>query len=190
MNKEIEIDNSETFESYADMDTVASIVSGWTKEADQMLPKEPEEIKELLLHGVTVQEWVLGRSSVLVGFGAITFNWPNNCKELGCVVTKKSFRQKGVGHSVVNKLVEAAQNMYPDTTLFALCNEKSLKLFLDNGGEIITEPDILPKEVFGECVKCPKFQDAKAQGKLCCDIPVLIPKKATVKEPEPLGCHR
>lgn len=184
MNKEI--DNTATFESYADVDTVASIVSKWTKEAGTMLPKEPEAIKKLLLHGVSVQIWERGRTPVLIGFGAITFNWPNNYKELGCVVVDKKHRQKGTGHQIVKDLIEIGTQMYPEAKLFALCNEKSLKLFLDNGGEIITDPEILPKEVFEECIHCLVFQEVKSLGNLCCDTPVMIKRI----KPEPLGCHR
>jgi N-acetylglutamate synthase-like GNAT family acetyltransferase len=142
-----------------------------------MLPKEAEEIKNLLLHKPTVVQWSEYRGSPApVGFGAVTYEWPNKCIEVGAVVVDKKYRGQGYGHAIVKGLIGVAKAEYPESTIFALCNEKSLNLFLDNGAKIITDPGILPEEVFGECVKCPKFQEAKAQGKLCCDIPVMIQK--------------
>ena len=175
-------------ESYMnDTGLIASVVSKLTKEAGTMLPKEPEEIKKLLVQSATVVVWDGLREIVPVGFGAVTFDWPGEWKELGAVVVDKNHRQKGIGHMVVGNLIKAAKYKYPYSNLFALCNEKSIKLFLDHGAEIITEPGILPAEVFGECVSCPKFQETKSQGKLCCDIPVLISKAQKI---EPLGFHR
>jgi GNAT superfamily N-acetyltransferase len=173
MENEIKIDH-QVF-SEANLNDIALEISGWTKEAGTMLPKAPGEIKDLLLHGTTSLIWHEGRDAGPAAFGAVTFEWPGNWLELGAIVVDKKFRQQGVGHLVVGNLIKAAKAMHPDANLFALCNEKSLKLFLDNGAEIITDPNLLPNEVFGECVvSCPHFQEAKSQGKICCDTPVII----------------
>ncbi len=176
MNKENEIQKTdEMFAEYV-INFLASKVSKWTMEAGTMLPKSPEDIKTFIKEGNAVAAWSYGREAIPVGFGAITFVWPNNWVELGAIVVDKGFRKSGVGHAITKDLIALASAKYPNANLFALCNEKSLKLFLDNGAEILTDPTELPKEVFGECVSCPKFQDTKAQGKLCCDIPVIIRK--------------
>lgn len=169
-------------ESYLDdTNLIASVVSKLTKEAGTMLPKEPEEIKKLLVHSATVVVWDGLRETSPIAFGAVTFDWPGEWKELGAIVVDKNYRQKGIGHRVVGNLIKAAKYKYPYSNLFALCNEKSLKLFLDHGAEIITEPGILPPEVFGECANCPKFQETKNLGKLCCDVPVLVAKAEKIE---------
>ena len=45
---------------------------------------------------------------------------------------------------------------------------------MDRIGQEFYLPGILPKEVFDECIHCPNYQKAKAEGKLCCDTPVLV----------------
>ncbi|QQG41597.1 MAG: GNAT family N-acetyltransferase [Candidatus Woesebacteria bacterium] len=162
------------FVEYDENKMVAAVVSRWTKEAGTMLPKEPEEILFLLENSVSVVAWEYGRTPKPIGFGAVTFEWSDNWIELGAIVVGTSHREMGLGHAIVGKLIEAAKSKHPKANLFALCNEKSLKIFLDHGGEVITKPGILPDEVFGECINCPKFDQAKWQNKLCCDIPVKI----------------
>ncbi len=172
MNKE-NIYKTEGDGSNYQVSLIASVISKLTKESGTMLPKEPGVIKELLEQSVTVVAWSDGRDPKPIGFAAVTFSW-GGWKEIGGLVVDKEYRQQGLGHSLVAEIIKAAQENYPDSNLFALCNEKSLKLFLDNGAKIITEPDMLPAEVFGECISCPMFSDTKAKGKLCCDIPVII----------------
>lgn len=171
------------------IDSICKTVSLWTKEAGTMLPKTEGQVKTLIEEGVTAQSWIYGREPILAGFGAVTFHWPDDWKELGCIIVDKKFRNQGVGHSIVAKLIKSAQNTYPEAKLFALCNEKSLKIFLDNGAQVITDPGVLPAEVFAECVNCPKFQEVKGKNDLCCDIPVLIPGISTEKSKMD-GCYR
>lgn len=147
-------------------------ISDWTKESGSMLPKSPEEIFKFLEEGRGIV--VLNGDGEVAGFGAITFDWPDGWKELGAVIVDPVKREHGLGHKVVKDLISAAKLIFPEAKLFALCNEKSLKIFLDNGVEILTDPDLLPKEVWGECVNCPMFIEAKKAGKVCCDTPVII----------------
>jgi N-acetylglutamate synthase-like GNAT family acetyltransferase len=165
MNKEQE------YNHYSN-DEIASIVSGWTKKAGTMIPKEPEAIKKLLESGLTVMVW--DKEGVPIGFAAVTFEWPGGWKELGGLVVNPDFRQQGVGHKVVAKQIEMAKAKFPDGKLFALCNKDSLKILSSLGAEVIEDPKLLPNEVWGACLECPNFQKAKVEGKLCCDTPVLI----------------
>lgn len=166
MNKEMENNHS------YDNEQIAQMVSGWTKKSGKMIPKEPEAIKELLESGLTVMVW--NTEGIPIGFAAVTFEWPGGWKELGGLVVNPDFRQQGVGHLVVAKQIEMAKEKFPDGTLFALCNEDSLKILLSLGAEKIEDSELLPKEVWGACLECPNFQKARAEGKLCCDTPVLI----------------
>ncbi|HUC94384.1 MAG TPA: GNAT family N-acetyltransferase [Candidatus Saccharimonadales bacterium] len=163
---------------------IAKKISDWTLESNSMLPKSPDEILKYLMEGKGVL--VLNQEGEIAGFGAVTFNWPDNWKELGAVIVDPGKREHGFGHKVVKELIATAKEIFPDSKLFALCNDKSLKIFLDNGAEVITDSDLLPLEVFGECVHCPKFIEAKNQGKICCDTPVTI--KETKSEVG--GCYR
>ncbi len=149
---------------------LANEISKLTK-TGTMLPKEPESVLQFMDSGDCVILW---DNDVPIGFGAITFHWPNNFMEVGAVVVKEEKRGNGLGHKIVQDLIELAKTKYPDAKLFALCNDNSIKLFLDNNGEIINNPNDLPDEVWKECQNCPKFMLAKSQGKLCCDTPVLI----------------
>jgi N-acetylglutamate synthase-like GNAT family acetyltransferase len=151
---------------------VYQTIAGWTREAGTMLPKSPEDIAEFIESGNAIVAWNgNGRPS---GFAAITFDWPGGWKELGALIVEPGHREKGLGHRLVCELVDKAKEKYPDSHFFALCNDRSLKLFLENGGEIIDDPDLLPKEVWGECVNCPMRVVAMQTNKLCCDTPVMM----------------
>lgn len=137
-----------------------------------MLPKSPDEILKFLAEGRAVL--VLNGDGEIGGFGAVTFDWPDNWKELGAVIVDPIKREHGIGHTVVKELIAHAKEIFPDAKFFALCNDKSLKIFLDSGAEIIYDSDLLPQEVWGECLNCPNMIEARKVGKLCCDTPVLI----------------
>ncbi len=156
-----------------EMEQIATKISDWTiKEKGQMLPKSSDKILKFLAEGRGIL--VLNGGGEIAGFGAITFDWPDGWKELGAVIVDPYKREHGFGHKVVSELILMAKEIFPEAKLFALCNDKSLKIFLDNGAEIIDNPNLLPQEVWGECVHCSKFIEAKQTGKLCCDTPVII----------------
>lgn len=146
-------------------------ISDWTKSSESMLPKSPEEIKSFIENSKAVI--VVDENGKVVGFGAQTFDWSGDWKELGAVIVDPNKRKQGFGYKVVGELVKKAKSN-GGGKLFALCNEQSLSLFLKHGAEVISDPNELPPEVWGECNHCPKFQKAKSEGKLCCDTPVRI----------------
>ena len=151
---------------------ISKVVSAWTLESKTMLPKTPKDIEIYLKSGIAVI--VKGDNDSPIGFGAITFDWPEDWKELGAIVVDPKFRKQGIGHLVVTKLIEKARGVHPTSRLFALCNEKSIKLFMDNGATEIKDPNLLPDEVWSACTTCPMVVEAKKNGKLCCDTPVEI----------------
>ncbi len=146
-------------------------ISEWTKESKSMLPKSSEEIKAFINNGKAVV--VVDGDGNPEGFGAQTFDWSDGWKELGAVVVDPKKREKGIGHKVVSSLIQKAKSN-GDEKLFALCNDKSIKIFLDNGAEVIEDPNELPADVWSECANCPNLIKAKKQGKICCDTPVKI----------------
>jgi N-acetylglutamate synthase-like GNAT family acetyltransferase len=147
-------------------------IAAWTSQAESMLPKKPEEIANFITAGKAV--FLTSEQGSLMAFGAISFEWPNNWKELGAVVVNPEFRKQGWGHQVVLALIALAKKEYPEAKLFALCNTLSLPLFLKAGGEIITDSSILPSEVWGACADCPMVFQVRQSGSLCCDVPVTI----------------
>lgn len=149
---------------------ISEIISKWTKKSKSMLPKSSEEIEAFIQNGKAVV--VVDENNKPVGFGAQTFDWPDGWKELGAVVVDPKKRKQGIGSKVVTELVEKAKSAGGKP--FALCNNKSIDLFLKNGGEVIDDPNVLPTEVWSQCVNCPNYKKAKRQGKICCDTPVII----------------
>lgn len=148
---------------------ISEKVAKWTRESGSMLPKSPEEIAKFIKEDRAVL--VEDKSGNVIGFGAQTFDWPDGWKELGAVVVDPDNRHKGYGQEVTNKLTKKAKKKFGGK-LFGLCNKHSLPLALNSGAKIIEDPDLLPKEVWEECLNCPNFKKAKAEGKLCCDTPV------------------
>ncbi len=82
-------------------------------------------------------------------------------KELGAVIVDPHKREHGIGHKVVRQLIDHAKLIFPEAKLFALCKDQSLKIFLDNGAKLIDNPNLLPEDVWGECIHCPKFMRLK-----------------------------
>lgn len=153
---------------------ISQTISEWTKES-HMLPKKPEEIDAFMEKNDAVV--LTAEDGKPLAFGAVTFHWgseDNQWKELGTIIVNPRHRRKGLGHKVVQDLVAKAKNDHPKARFFALCNDQSRGLFLDVNGEVITDPNTLPQEVWGECVNCPKYHEVKKLGKLCCDTPIEI----------------
>lgn len=157
----------------------AELVSVWTNSAGTMLPKTSRELEQFIIdqRSVLIEEEHLG----LVAFAAITFFWPDNWAELGAVVVHPENRGRGWGSLVVAALLTLANDKFAKYNFFALCNINSLNLFLRNNGRIITDPNLLPREVWGECIHCPNFQKARGEEKLCCDTPVNMTNAVKVR---------
>jgi amino-acid N-acetyltransferase len=149
----------------------AEEISQWMADSQTMLPKTPAQLHDFFAHGRSV---ILAYQDTTLAHAAISFLWPDNWAELGAVVVNPDFRGHGLGHLVVSALLWLAGEQFPDQKLFALCNKYSLKAFLHNGGQKITDPNLLPQEVWGECIHCPMRGQALSENKLCCDIPVLM----------------
>jgi N-acetylglutamate synthase-like GNAT family acetyltransferase len=151
--------------------TEAEQIAAWTVAAKTMLPKSKEELQQFFNEGRSV---LIRNELGLLAHAAITFFWPDNWAEAGAVAVKPSEWGKGWGSIVVAGLIGMAQDKFADKKLFALCNVHSINLFLRSGGRVISDPNLLPQDVWGECNNCPNFQKAKSEGKLCCDTPVKI----------------
>lgn len=145
----------------------AATVAKWTHEGTT-LEKSPADILKYFDMGWSV---LLQFDNVMVAHAAITYAWPDNWMELGTVITDKNYRQKGLGHMAVNVLLDMAREKYPGHKFMALCNSLSLPIFMKFGGREM-DPRELPDAVWGACSQCPKFQEAKKMGKICCDTPV------------------
>jgi N-acetylglutamate synthase-like GNAT family acetyltransferase len=148
-------------------------ISQWMKSSQTMLVKTPGELANFFTQGRSV---LLSHENTTIAHAALTYLWSKDFAEGGGVVVNPEYRGQGYGHLVVNALLWLAGENFPDKKLFALCNQYSLNLFLHAGGQIITDPNFLPSEVWGECIKCPTRGRALSEHKLCCDTPVLMKK--------------
>lgn len=153
----------------------AAVVANWTQKAGTMLKLTEGEVLRLFEEQRSIL--MVDAYAGLIAHAAITLLWPENWSELGGLYVSASYRGEGVGHNMVNALISYSRQRYPDGRKFALCNVYSLKLFTDNGGQIIKHAE-LPKEVFEACGSCPTrpSEFERQRGTICCDTPVELTK--------------
>lgn len=155
---------------------LANWVSELTSNAGTMLPKTEEQVLEMFSQSRSVI--LLDEEGNPVAHSAITFIYENQqVVELGGVIVTSSKRKKGLGTLAAQAAMSLADTIYPGWKKLALCNDASLPIFVALGGKIVTYDDLadVPVEAWEACKTCPNYAAAKAQGKICCDTPVIMP---------------
>lgn len=142
-------------------------ISEWTKNAGTMLPIPEEKLTELFLSGHSVI--VVNQLEEIVSHAAITFIYEDGSLEFGGLVTGDNFQGKGAGTLATKFLLEEISQLYPGSTIFALANNISEKIFKNLGASILPTNKVC-EAVWDECKNCPKYKMPK-QGEIfnCCD---------------------
>jgi N-acetylglutamate synthase-like GNAT family acetyltransferase len=155
---------------------LAEWVSKLTSTAGTMLPKTEEEVLQMFSEKRSII--LLDETGNPVAHSAITFIYKDqHFIELGGVIVAPEFRKKGIGTLAAHASIVLAETYYPGWTKLVLCNAASLPIFLGLGGTVVDFEQLssVPVEAWEACTTCPKYAQTKAQGKICCDTPVIIP---------------
>lgn len=154
-------------------------ISSWTKKAGSMLPKTAGEITELFLNGRSAI--VVNNYGQIVSHAAISFIYEDGSMEFGGLVTGESFQGKGAGTLVTKFLLNEMSRWYPGSTIFALANDISEKIFKNLGASVMPT-DKVCDAVWNECKTCPKYKiPEKGEIFNCCDTPYDL---TNIKEKE------
>ena len=156
MSEEFHIEKA----TMADAPTIQGLVSGLAS-LGEMLPRPLAEIYEQLRDFLVVRD-----NERLVACAALHIVW-EDLAEVRSLAVLDEWREKGVGALLVEACLDEARAL-GIATVFALTRQPS---FFERLGFHQADVMALPRKVWGECFRCPKFPN-------CDEIAVIIELKA------------
>ena len=129
-----------------------------------MLPRPLSEIYENLRDFVVVKD-----GDEIVGCGALHICW-EDLLEVKSVAVAEGKQGQGIGAAVVEACVEEAKNL-DAAEIFVLTYEPE---FFGRFGFVEVDLMALPRKVWGECQRCPKYPD-------CDEIAMILQLKPQAK---------
>ena len=144
----------------ADAPTIQGLVSGLAS-LGEMLPRPLAEIYEQLRDFLVVRD-----NERLVACAALHIVW-EDLAEVRSLAVLDEWRDKGVGALLVEACLDEARAL-GIVTVFALTRQPS---FFERLGFHQADMMDLPRKVWGECFRCPKFPN-------CDEVAVIIELKA------------
>ena len=156
MSEQFRIEKATMADAPAIQDMVSSLAS-----LGEMLPRPLAEIYEQLRDFLVVRD-----NKRLVACAALHIMW-EDLAEIRSVAVLDEWRDKGVGAQLVEVCLEEARAL-GITTVFALTRQPN---FFERLGFHQADVMALPRKVWGECYRCPKFPN-------CDEVAVIIEFKA------------
>lgn len=118
-------------------------------ERDEMLPRALHELYE------TIRDFfVLEEEGEIVGIAALHVNWAN-LAEVKSVAVAEHCRRRGFGQRLVQACIEEARELGV-AALFCLTYQPE---FFRSLGFREVDRGTLPRKVWSECIRCPKFNN-------------------------------
>jgi amino-acid N-acetyltransferase len=116
-------------------------------ENNEMLPKSIYELIECIR-----DFWIIKIGDKAIACGALHVTW-FDIAEIRSLAISKEFQRKGIGSKIIVTLLNEAKKMRIPK-VFALTYKPE---FFKKFGFKIVDKDSLPKKVWTDCIKCPKF---------------------------------
>ncbi len=133
---------------------------------DFMLPRSLSEIYE------NIRDYFVARlGDEVVGCGALHIAW-GDLAEIKSVAVSEEWQRKGGGETLVNACIEEAKEL-DIPMVFCLTYEVS---FFGKFGFQLVDPVELPRKIWGECLRCPKYPD--------CDENAMVLKLKPAVKPQ------
>ena len=98
--------------------------------------------------------WVVLEEGAAVACCALHINWAD-LAEIRSLAVDKRFQRRGMGSTLVHECLEEAREMGL-ARAYALTREAG---FFESLGFKIIGVNELPRKVWGECIRCPKFPE-------------------------------
>ena|SRR5450756_48219 len=136
-------------------------------EAGKMLPRPLSELYENLR-----DFWVLEQDGKVVGCCSLHINW-DDLAEIRSLAVAEQHQGKGAGRALVQACISDAREMGLNR-VFALTREPE---FFNRLGFQVTGVSELPRKVWGECIRCPKFPE-------CDEVAMVLDCVSTVLQSE------
>lgn len=139
-------------------------LADWSVESGEMIPLTYSRI---LRHRIGLLGFLDGN---LAGYAAVTEVYSPSVIEVGGLVVNPDMRRRGIGTAMITQIMAEAREWLGPDQVFAFANNKSKPLFEAMGGVLVEDVmNDLPDEVWKLCDRCPRFEEACAIGKQCCD---------------------
>jgi amino-acid N-acetyltransferase len=139
----------------SDVVEIQKLINFYAKK-DKMLPRSLGEIYENIRDYVVVEA-----RRKIVGCCALHILW-EDLAEIKSLVVKKSYQKRGYGRELVKFCLEEAKELGVKK-IFSLTY---IPEFFEKLGFKKVPKDVMPRKVWIECTKCPKFPD-------CGEVPVI-----------------
>lgn len=123
----------------------------------EMLPRALSEIYEFIRDYFVVRD-----GDKVVACVALHVSW-SDLAEIKSLAVTKSSQGQGIGTVLVKKCLEEADEL-GIPTIFCLTYKPS---FFEKCGFTLVDKSELPRKVWGECYRCPKFPD-------CDEVPLIL----------------
>lgn len=118
-------------------------------ERGRMLPRPLSELYENLR-----DFWVLDVEGEVAGCCALHINW-SDLAEVRSLAVDENHQGKGTGRALVEACVLEAKQIGL-SRVFALTREPD---FFQHVGFVVRSVSEMPRKVWGECIRCPKFPE-------------------------------
>lgn len=118
-------------------------------ERDEMLPRALHELYENIRDFFVIED-----DGEIVGCAAVHVNWAN-LAEVKSVAVAAHCQRKGYGRQLITACIEDARTLGV-STLFCLTYQPE---FFKSLGFQLSDRSSLPRKVWSECVRCPKFSN-------------------------------
>ena len=136
-------------------------------ERDEMLPRALHELYENLRDFHIIED-----DGEIVGCAALHVCWAN-LAEVKSVAVAEHCRRKGYGRMLIHACIEDARAL-EISRLFCLTYRPD---FFGSLGFAVVDRNTLPRKVWGECIRCPKFSNCTeiAMALQVIENPPLVP---------------
>jgi amino-acid N-acetyltransferase len=114
-----------------------------------MLPRSLQEIYECVR-----DYWVCEKTAGVIGCAALHVNWEDLAEVRSLAVAEKE-HGRGIGTRLVKRCIREAKDL-GIKRLFALTY---VPAFFEKHGFRLCPKEDLPRKIWAECVRCPKFPD-------------------------------
>lgn len=132
----------------ADVPTMHRLINDHA-EAGAMLARPLSELYENLR-----DFWVVDEGDKLIACCALHINW-SDLAEVRSLAVDRDYQRLGLGRVLVSACIAEAREM-GIPRVFALTREPQ---FFERVGFVRIEMNELPRKIWGECIRCPKFPE-------------------------------
>ncbi|HON55636.1 MAG TPA: N-acetyltransferase [bacterium] len=130
-----------------DIEQIQNLIATFAKN-NEMLPRSLNDLIEGIREFVVIEN----EKKEIIACGALHITWLD-IAEVRSLATRQDYQHHGLGKKIISYLIKEAKKI-GIKKIFALTYKPG---FFEKCGFKIINKDALPKKVWTECIKCPKF---------------------------------